>query len=180
MKMSPVRLALILVMLIILGGCSITRSIVNDAPPTPPAPPGRIIAISLFKCNCEPLIQEAVQDSLIDVFFTETNAQPIKGENADITIVGIITMDGGQTGSSKGSVLGLGSAIGGSSSGSSASGNYMTGITIQAYKKGELIATSSVGQDLGKGNLISPVSLAQDAVWKIVKALDRQKLIARK
>ena len=59
------------------------------------APPGRIVAISLFKCNCEPLVQEAVQDSFIDVFFTETNAKPIKGENGDITIVGIITMDEG-------------------------------------------------------------------------------------
>lgn len=151
MKMSPVKLVLIPVFLTILGGCSIFSGHRNDAPP------GRIVAISLFKCNCEPIIQEAVQDSLIDVFFSETNAKPVKGENADITIVGIITMDGGQTGSSEGTVLGIGSSVGGRTSGSSASGNYVTGITIQAYKKGELIATNSVGQDLGEGTLISPV-----------------------
>jgi hypothetical protein len=177
MKMSPVRLTLILVFLTILGGCSIFRGHHNDAPPIPP---GRLIAISLFKCNCDPVVQEAIQDSLIGVFFTETNAKPIKGENADITIVGIITMDGGQTGSSEGKVLGIGSSIGGRTSGSSASGNYVTGITIQAYKNGELIATNSVGQDLGKGTLISPVTFAQDAVWQIVKALVRQNEIGYK
>jgi hypothetical protein len=177
MKMSPVRLTLILVFLTILGGCSIFRGHRNDAPPIPP---GRLIAISLFKCNCDPVVQEAIQDSLIGVFFTETNAKPIKGENADITIVGIITMDGGQTGSSEGKVLGIGSSIGGRTSGSSASGNYVTGITIQAYKNGELIATNSVGQDLGKGTLISPVTFAQDAVWQIVKALVRQNEIGYK
>ncbi len=89
MKISPVRLVLALVFLTILIGCSTIRNLGNNAPS------GRIVAISLFKCNCEPLIQEAVQDSLIDVFFSYTNAKPIKGENADIAIVGIITMDGG-------------------------------------------------------------------------------------
>lgn len=172
--MSPVSLALFLVFLTFLGGCATIR---GDGKL---APPGRIVAISLFKCKCEPLLQETVQDSLIYVFFSSTNAKPIKGENADITIVGIITMEGGQTGTSKGSVLGIGSLLGGSTSGSSASGNYMSGITIQAYKNSALIATSSVGQDLGEGTLISPVSLAQDAVWKIIKALARQNEIGYK
>jgi hypothetical protein len=174
MKMSPVRLVLILVFLVILGGCTTIRNIGNNAPP------GRIVAISLFKCNCEPLVQEAVQDSLVDVFFTYTNAKPIKGENGDIRIVGIITMAEGQSGSSEGKVFGSGSAIGGKTSSTSASGSYVAGITIQAYKNGELIATHSEGQNLGSGTLTSPVSLAQDAVWYIVKPLARQNEIGYK
>ena len=162
MKMSSVRLVLILVFLTFLGGCSTIR---GDGKL---AQPGRSVAISLFKCNCEPLIQEAVQDSIVDVFFTNTNAKPIKGENGDITIVGIITMAEGQSSDSD------------RTSSSSASGRYVTGITIQAYKKGELIATNSVGQDLGKGPLISPVSLAQDAVWPIAKSLARRNEIGYK
>ena len=70
------------------------------------APPGRIVAISLFKCNCEPLVRETVQDALVDVFFNFTNAKPVKGESGEITIVGIITMQEGQTGRSKGSAFG--------------------------------------------------------------------------
>jgi hypothetical protein len=87
-------------------------------------------------------------------------------------------------GYSKGSVFGGGSsgsvAVGGSSSGSSASGTYVTGITVQAYKNGELIATHSVGQDLGKGSLISPVSLAKNAANYISTILVRQNEIGRK
>ena len=177
MKMNPVRLMLILIFLTVLGGCSVFR---GDGKSAPPRPPSHIVAISLFKCNCDPLVQAAVQDSLIDVFFTYTNAKPVKGENGYITIVGIITMGEGQTGHSGGLVIGNSSGAVGSTSSSSATGNYITGITIQAYKNGELIATSSEGQDLSEGKLISPVSLAQDAVWKVVKALARQNEIERK
>ena len=181
MKISPVRLALILAFLTIFGGCAKIKNYVNNVED---APPGRIVAISLFKCNCEPLVRETVQDTFVDVFFKSTNAKPVKGENGDITIVGIITMEEGQTGHSKGSVFGGGysgsAAVGGSSSGSSASGTYVTGITLQAYKNGELIATHSVGQNLSKGTLISPVSLAKDAASYISTVLVRQNEIGRK
>lgn len=181
MKISPARLALILAFLTIIGGCAKIKNYVNNVEE---APPGRIVAIALFKCNCEPLVRETVQDTFVDVFFRSTNAKPIKGESGDIAIVGIITMEAGQTGSSKGSVSGGSysgfSAVGGSSTGSSASGTYVTGITIQAYKNGELIATHSVGQNLGKGTLISPISLAKDAASYISKVLVRQNEIGRK
>ena len=148
------------------------------------APPGRIVAISLFKCNCDPLDRETVQDSFVDVFFKSTNTKPVKGEAGDITIVGIITVGEGQTGRYKGSTFGSSysgtAAVGGSSSGSSASGVYVTGITVQAYKNGEIIATHSVGQNLGSGTLISLVSLANDAARHISAALVRQHEIARK
>jgi hypothetical protein len=178
MKMGSVRLMLTLVFLTSLGSCAIIKNIGNSAPS------GRIVAIPLFKCNCEPLIQEAVQDSLIDVFFTNTNAKPVKGEKGDITIVGIITMAAMQSGSSQGGIYGSSSsgsvAISGSESSNSTTGSYVAAITIQAYKNGELIATSSVGQDRGNGTLDSSVSLAQDAVWKIVKVLARQNEIGYK
>ncbi len=178
MKNSPTGLMMFLAFLTILGGCGKIKEFRNDAPP------GRIVAISLFKCNCDPLVQETVQDSFVDVFFRYTNAKLVKGENGDIRIVGIITMEEGQTGRSKGSAFGGGYsgsvAVGGKSSGSTATGNYVAGITIQVYKNSELIATHSVGQDLGGGTLISPVSLAKDAARYISTILVRQNEIGRK
>jgi len=174
MKMGQVGLALALVFLTILGGCAKISEFSNDAPP------GRVVAVSVFKSNCTPLVQEAVQDTFIDAFFSYTNAKPVKGENGYIRIAGIITIDEGQTGNSKGVILGGNSSVGGSSSASSASGTYVTGITVQAYKNNELIATYSVGQDLGKGRLISPVSLAKEAAHNVVKLLVRQNEIGRR
>lgn len=174
------RLVLMLAFLTAFGGCGKIKNYVtlNDAPP------GRVIAISLFKCNCEPLVRETVQDTFVDVFFKSTNAKPIKGENGDITIFGIITMAEGQTGKSKGSAFGSSyqgsGAVGGSSSGSTASGSYVTGITIQAYKNNELIATHSAGQNLDSGSFVSPVHLAKDAASYISKVLVRQNEIGRK
>ena len=114
MKRNPVWLALILVLVTFLGGCGKFKNYVtsNDAPP------GRIVAISLFKCNCDPLDRETVQDSFVDVFFKSTNTKPVKGEAGDITIVGIITVGEGQTGRYKGSTFGSSysgtAAVGGS------------------------------------------------------------------
>jgi len=175
MKMSRVWLVLILVGLIFTGGCAAKGNL---------APPGRIVAISLFKCNCDPVVQEAVRDSLVDVFFTYTNAETIKGEIGDITIVGTMTMAEGQSAIAKGKISGGGSsnfsAVGGATSSSSLSGSYASGITIQAYKNGKLIATHSAGQDIGNVALISPVSLAKAAAWYIVKPLAYQNEIGYK
>jgi hypothetical protein len=174
LKMNLVKLALVLVFLSILGGCGKLKEAGNDAPP------GRIVSVALFKSNCTPLVQEAVQAAFIDAFFTYTNAKPIKGENGYIRIEGIITIDEGQTGSSSGLILGGRSSVGGGSSSSAASGTYVTGITIQAYKGSDMIATYSVGQDLGKGKLVSPVSLAMSAARNISTLLVRQNEIGRK
>jgi hypothetical protein len=178
MKRCAVKLALILVCFIVLVGCASIKEMGNYAPP------GRIVAISPFKCTCDPLIQETLQDTFIDVFFKQTTAKPIKGEEGEITIKGTITMDEGQTGSTKGSILGIGSSslttLGGGSSGSSASGTYMSGITVQAYKNGELIATYSFGQNLGRGVLLSPIIMATRAANYISTILVRQNEIGRR
>jgi hypothetical protein len=182
MNRGPLWLILTIAFLATLGGCAQLGAQINNTVRNPPA--GRIVAISLFKCNCEPLVRETVQDTFIDEFFHYTNSKPVKGENGDITIVGIITMDQGQTGSSKGSVFGGGysgsAAVGGSSSGSSASGTYVTGITVQAFKNGELIATHSEGQNLGKGTLISLVTIAKNAAHRISSDLVSRSEVGRK
>lgn len=148
------------------------------------APPGRVVAIARFKCNCDPLVQESIQDSFVDVFFKSTNAKPIKGESGDIVISGLLTVEQGSTGTSKGELGGAGSgsfaAVGGSSKSSSAAGAYVSGITVQAYKNGQMIATYSAGQNLGEGRLISPVSLGKDAASYLAKVLVRQHEIGRR
>jgi|GEM_PF-5718161 len=178
MKRCHIRLALIIFFFTVFAGCASFKEMDNYAPP------GRIVAISLFKCNCEPLVQETIQSTFIDVFFKQTTAKPVKGENGEIIIEGIITLEEGQTGSSKGLILGSASSgsgtVGGSSTGSSASGTYMSGITVQAYKNGELIATYSVGQNLGRGVLLSPVTMATRAANYISTVLVRQNEIGRR
>ncbi|NTU50419.1 MAG: hypothetical protein HGA87_06015 [Desulfobulbaceae bacterium] len=159
------------------AGCGRLKELNNNAPP------GRLVAISQFKCNSETLVRELVQDSFVDVFFKSTNAKVIKGDKGEITIVGIINIEEGQSGRSKGAVFGGGSsaavALGGSSAATSASGAYVSGITVQAYKGDELLATHSVGQNLGQGVLISPVMLAKEAANYIATILVRKNEIGR-
>ena len=178
MNIKLTRVIFIVSMIILLEGCGKQKAYRNDALSK------KVVAISLFKCNCDPLVKEAVQDTFLDVFFKYTNAKLVKGKSGDITIVGILTMDKGYTAQSKSSVYGGGSSayvgVGGGSSGSSATGTYVTGITMQAYKKGELIATHSVGQNLGRGNMISAVTLSQQGARYLLKALVRQNEIGRK
>lgn len=178
MKHYPVLLIFISLLFTALTGCGSLKEMDNNAPP------GRVVVISAFKCNCDPIVTESVQDSFIDVFFNYTNAKPIKGDSGDIIITGLLTIEEGSTGVSKGSMSGAGSsgfsAIGGKSSGSSAAGTYVTGITVQAYKNGELIATRSIGQNLSKGRLVSPVSLAKKAAKYISTILVRQNEIGRR
>ena len=108
----------------------------------------------------------------------------MKGDSGDIVIKGLLTIEEGTTGVSKGKMSGAGSsgfvAIGGKSSGSSATGAYVTGVTVQAYKKGEMIATHSIGQNLSRGRFVSPVSLAKKAAKYISTILVRQNEIGRR
>ena len=174
----PLALSIsLLVLLSVLSGCALLRDRTKDAPP------GKVVAISAFKCNCDPLVRESVQDTFVDIFFKYTNAKPIKGETGDIVIVGVLTVEEGSTGVSKGKMSGAGSstfaAIGGSSSGASAAGNYVSGMTFQVYKSGEMIATYSVGQNLGGGQLVSPIALGTTAAYYLSSALIRKNEIAR-
>ncbi len=131
----------------------------------------------------DPLVRESVQDTFVDIFFKYTNAKPLKGDSGDIVIVGVLTVEEGSTGVSKGKMSGAGSstfaAIGGSSSGASAAGNYVSGMTFQVYKNGEMIATYSVGQNLGGGQLVSPVALGTTAAYYLSSALIRKNEIGR-
>jgi len=68
MKRYLVLLIFIPVLFTVLAGCAKLKEMDNNAPP------GRVVAISSFKCNCDPLVSESVQDGFIDVFFNYTNA----------------------------------------------------------------------------------------------------------
>lgn len=168
------RNAILLFTLIGVSSCAQLKEMDNHVPP------GRVVAISSFKCNCEPLVGEAVQDTFLDVFFKRTNAKPIKGDAGDIIIVGVVTVDSGSSGQSRGSVFGSAHGVGGGSRGVMAEGKYATGLTVQAFKNGELIATHSVGRDLRGGVLVSPVTLAYQAAEYISTVLVRQHEIGRK
>lgn len=163
-----------IVVVLAMPACGKLKELDNDAAP------GRVVAISSFKCNCEPIVAETVQDTFLDVFFKNTNAKPVKGDRGDIVIVGVLTVDTGDSGHSRASHFGTAHSISGGSRASMASGVYVSGITVQAYKSGELIATHSVGNNLRGGVLVAPVTLATQAAQFMSTRLVRQNEIGRK
>lgn len=160
--MKTIQVLIVLVLSVVLSSCARFKEVGNYAPP------GKVVAIALFKCDCDPLMRETIQDTFIDVFYKQTTAKPIKGDKGDINIVGIITFNTGQT-----------DRVKMSTSRRAASDRYLSGITLQAYKDGRIIATHSEGQDLGRGVLYSPVSLAKKAARYISTVLVRQNEIGR-
>lgn len=135
--------------------------------PLPPVPAGRVVAITLFKGEADPGLKETIQDTFVDVFFKTTNGRPVKGDAGDIVLVGTVAVQGGVSANANGS-------------GSSASGGpFVSGITVQAFEAGELIATHSIGQDLGRGVLASPVALADRAARYVSTVLLRKGELGR-
>jgi hypothetical protein len=161
-KNKIIAVTIFFLCILLFTSCAKVNGINNDEPPS------KIIAISLFKCDCDPLLQETIQDTFIVTFFNESNAKPIKGEDGDIVIKGIITTEKGH------------SAAVDNFSASSATGAYVSGITFQVYKDGKMIATRAFSQNLGQGVLYSPINLAQRASSYILKVLIRQNEIGRK
>jgi hypothetical protein len=177
------RLTIIFIVLLTLGGC-VKKGETKNTPPPPPVK----VSISLFKCNCDPATQEAVREAIIDELFTYTNAIPIKSGKADVIFDGAITIQNGAIGYSNGFVGGNDNGFAGGKNGGGAAGTYMSGLSIEVYKDGELIATHSVGQDLSGGKrffrrritLISPVSMTKDAAYYVAKLLVQKKVLVWK
>ena len=164
------------------------------------------IAITPFNCNCDVVVKESVQDSIIDTFFKANYGRPVKGDIGDIgdiVIKGTITMTEGasnhsddrSSGSSSMSIspsrYGYGS-YGSYSSGSygsgyssseghktdsSSSGIYLSVITIQAYKNGQIVASESIGQNLGNGQFLSAQTMANQGASSILTQLVRKNII---
>ncbi|TAN67911.1 MAG: hypothetical protein EPN17_10425 [Methylobacter sp.] len=155
------------------------------------------VAIALFNCNCDDIIKESVQDSIMDVFFKSNYGKPIKGNFGDVLVKGTVTMaegvsnhsEGHSSGSSSMSIspslyyygsYGSGySSSEGHKADSSASGSYLSVITIQAYRNGEMVASESIGQNLGTGELSSPQLMANQAANSILKILVGKNIIER-
>jgi hypothetical protein len=162
---------------ILLVGCH--KDEIRDAFATPV--PVHTVSISLFKCNCDPIVQESIQDTFVEEFFQRTNAKVGKGDKGEITIVGVVTMDQGAESEGHSSVMGNAYGVGGKSKNSAIVGHYISGISAQAYRNGELLATYSVGQNLGEGRpLKAPITLAHDAAYNIVWYLLHDNVIGSK
>jgi len=153
------------------------------------------IAITQFNCNCDIVVKESVQDSIIDTFFKANYGRPVKGDMGDIVIKGTITMTEGasnhsddrNSGSSSMSMSPSRYSYGSYGSGyssseghktdSSSSGIYLSVITIQAYKNGQIVASESIGQNLGNGQFLSAQSMANQGASSILTQLVRKNII---
>jgi hypothetical protein len=153
------------------------------------------IAITQFNCNCDVVVKESVQDSIIDTFFKANYGMPVKGNIGDIVIKGTITMTEGasnhsddrNSGSSSMSMSPSRYSYGSYGSGyssseghktdSSSSGIYLSVITIQAYKNGQIVASESIGQNLGNGQFLSAQTMANQGASSILTQLVRKNII---
>jgi hypothetical protein len=179
------RSLLVAIMALLISGCATLK-------PQNEASPGRIVAISQFQCDCDPVLLEQIRYAFVEVFVAQSNALPVVGDVGDIVITGAITLSEGTTGSSGGGLFGhtnrgVGS-IHGVSRGSTATGVYISGITVKASKDGELLTALSIGEDLGGGrgpfrrggSLRAPINTAKNAAVQIYQKLFQLNEIGRK
>lgn len=173
---------LIAVMFLLVSGCATLK-------PQNEASPGRIVAISQFQCDCDPVLLEQIRYAFVEVFVAQSNALPVVGDVGDIVITGAITLSGGSTSSSGGGLFGNidrgGGSIHGVSHSSAAAGVYVSGITVKASKNGELLTTLSIGENLGGGpfgggSLRAPINTAKMAATRIYRKLFQLNEIGRK
>lgn len=147
------------ILISVLSGCSLVRESSNTAPA------GVRVAVEKFDCECSSRIINIVQDAVVGEFFhiSSASVRTEGSEEADIVIKGRMTMSAGIT----------------SQRTSDAAGQYISGITIQAYKGGRLIATLSEGVGLEGGELPAPISLAQNVAGEFVNYLIRKDYVGR-
>lgn len=177
MKANRTSILLVAIMVLLMSGCATLK-------PQNEALPGRIVAISQFQCDCDPVLLEQIRDAFVEVFIAQSNALPVVGDVGDIVITGTITLSGGSTSSSRGGLFGSmnqgGGSIHGVSHGSSAAGIYISGITVKASKNGESLTALSIGENLSGGSLRAPINTAKKAATQIYRKLFQLNEIGRK
>ena len=185
MKANGTNISLVVIIILLISGCAAFK-------PQNEASPGRIVAISQFQCDCDPVLLEQIRYAFVEIFVAQSNALPVVGDVGDIVITGTITLSGGSTSSSGGGLFGNidrgGGSIHGFSGGSAASGIYISGITVKASKDGELLTALSIGEDLGGGrgpfrrggSLRAPINTAKNAAVQIYQKLFQLNEIGRK
>lgn len=148
--LSNAKIAVCIAVITTITGCSLFR------PRTPVViVPVQTIAVAEFACSCDEATKKSVQDVIIDRLFKNTMGRVVRGDVGDIVIRGSIIMTTGTSVQTS-----LKSFFSFSPAQNRSEGAYVSGMTAQAYKGGAMIASSKIGQDLGNGELISPVKLA--------------------
>lgn len=136
-----------------------------------PAPrPINSIRIGKFQCNNE-VTAQAVRNVFVEVLARYADVKVVQEGEADIVIEGTITM--GMAGSSSSSIGGGNAFIAGKSQG--AGGEYVSGVTSLVLRDGEILASASWGQDIGKGSaMMSPESVARRSADRLLPSLLQQ------
>lgn len=149
---SKANIAVCIAIISIMTGCSLFR------PRTPVIiVPVQTIAVAEFACSCDDATKRSVQDVIIDRLFKDTRGRVLRGDVGDIVIRGSIIMTTGTSVQTS-----LKSFFSFSPAQNRSEGAYVSAMTAQAYKGETMIASSKIGQDLGSGELISPVKLADE------------------
>lgn len=133
----------------------------------------KTVTLESFESNGEPLATTAIRNSIIDSFLPSGITIVREGE-ADAVIEGTIfftrdSVSSSSSGGWLGSVTGGGTSntSGGAMSGSlSSEGAYVSGITAQIIKNGEIVASTTATQSRVKGVIPSPPEVLGKKVGK--------------
>lgn len=133
----------------------------------------KTVKLENFESNGPPLATTAIRNSIIDSFLP-SGITIVKEGEADAVIKGTIfftrdsvssSSSGGWLGSATGG--GVSNTSGGAMSGSlSSEGTYVSGITAQVIKNGEIIASTTATQSRVKGVIPSPPEVLGKKVGK--------------
>lgn len=171
MKCLSVRFLHLLV--IVLALISVGCRTATDSKPAKyeprPVPPRLPTTIKIGKFECENQVTaQATRNVFIETLSRNRSLKIVQEGEAEITVEGTITQAHG--GSSGGNLAGGTDWIAGKSQ--AVVGEFVSGITALAYRKGEILTSASWGQVLSKGaKLLPPEYVAREAAGRLENAI---------
>jgi hypothetical protein len=173
---NTVFMRLLITALLLTGvGCRSSKVAATTEPVPPPPPAINTLRIGDFQCD-NAVTAQAVRNVFIEVIGHNRFVKVVREGEADIVIEGTVTT--AEAGSSVSS-LGAGSNWAAGRSRTTA-GQYVSGVTSVAYRKGEILTSASWGQVIAKGEeLLPPELVARRAADRLMGSLYRYGLKKR-
>jgi hypothetical protein len=159
-------------------GCQSSTPLHRESLPSPPKPPRPVVGtvrVDRFACDDE-VTAQAANDVFVETLSKNRRIKLVRNEPAEVVIQGTITQSRGgssiaRLGGGQNWVAGKGQAV---------EGDYVSGMTAMAYWNGDVIASCSWGQSMGKGKeLLPPQYVAREAAHCLVSSMEHKFLSAR-
>jgi len=141
----------------------------------PMSRPINSIRVGTFQCENE-VTGEAVRNVFLELLARYGDAKVVRAGEADVLVEGTVTLAKWDSGSVR--VGGGGDVFAGK--GHRVAGDFVSGVTSVVMRDGQVLASASWGQNVGKGNeLMAPESVAHRAADRLLGQLSREGLKRR-